>query len=72
MSRKIADQLESARSLVKTLDESQLTEQQKPSLAAVHDFIRKSQDAVRRGEFYQGLVLAQKANTIAASLAKTP
>lgn len=72
LNRKITDQLDSARFLVRTLDESQLTAEQKPSLVAVHDFIRKSEDAVRRGEFHQGLVLAQKANTIAASLAKTP
>jgi hypothetical protein len=72
LNRKINDQLDSARSILKTLDESQLREEQKPSLAAVHEFIRKSEEAVRRGEFYQGLVLAQKANTLAASLARTP
>ena len=34
--------------------------------------MKKSRDAVKRGEFHQGLVLAQKANTLAASLVKTP
>jgi len=72
LSRKITEELDSAQSLVESLNESHLTEQQKPNLAAVHDFIKKSRDAVKRGEFYQSLVLAQKANTLAASLVKTP
>ncbi|MCI0420824.1 MAG: hypothetical protein L0312_16615, partial [Acidobacteria bacterium] len=71
LNRKINEQLDSAQSLVESLNESHLTEQQKPNLAAVLDFMKKSRDAVKRGEFYQGLVLAQKANTLAASL-KTP
>lgn len=72
LSRKIHEQLDSAQSLVESLKESHLAEQQKPNLAAVLDFMKKSRDAVKRGEFYQGLVLAQKANTLAASLVKTP
>jgi hypothetical protein len=72
LSRKINEQLDSAQSLVESLNESHLTEQQRPNLAAVVDFMKKSRDAVKRGEFYQGLVLAQKANTLAASLVKTP
>jgi hypothetical protein len=72
LSRKINEQLDSAQSLVESLNESHLTEQQKPNLAAVLDFMKKSRDAVKRGEFYQGLVLAQKANTLAASLVKMP
>ena len=72
LSRKINEQLDSTQSLVESLSESQLTDQQRPNLAAVLDFMKKSRDAVKRGEFYQGLVLAQKANTLAASLVKTP
>jgi len=72
LSRRINEQLDSAQSLVESLNESHLSEQQKPNLAAVLDFMKKSRDAVKRGEFYQGLVLAQKANTLAASLVKTP
>jgi hypothetical protein len=70
--KKINDQLESARSVLRSIDESQLTEQEKPNLAAVVDFIKKSEDALKHGQFYQGLVLAQKANTLAASLARNP
>ena len=72
LSRRINEQLDSAQGLVESLNESHLAEQQKPNLAAVLDFMKKSRDAVRRGEFHQGLVLAQKANTLAASLVKTP
>jgi len=72
LQRKINEQLDSTQSLVESLNESHLTEQQRPNLAAVLDFMKKSRDAVKRGEFYQGLVLAQKANTLAASLVKTP
>jgi hypothetical protein len=72
LSRKINEQLDSAQSLVESLNEAHLTELQKPNLAAVTDFMKKSREAVKRGEFYQGLVLAQKANTLAASLVKTP
>lgn len=72
LSRRINEQLDSAQSLIESLNESHLTEQQKPNLAAVLDFMKKSRDAVKRGEFYQGLVLAQKANTLAASLVKAP
>lgn len=72
LSTKINEQLDSAQSLIESLNEAHLTEQQKPNLAAVTDFMKKSREAVKRGEFYQGLVLAQKANTLAASLVKTP
>ena len=72
LSRKINEQLDSAQSLVESLNEAHLSEQQKPNLAAVTDFMKKSREAVKRGEYYQGLVLAQKANTLAASLVKTP
>jgi len=72
LNRKISEQLDSAHSLVESLNESHLNDQQKPNLAAVLDFMKKSRDAVKRGEFYQGLVLAQKANTLAASLVKMP
>lgn len=72
LSRRINEQLDSAQSLVESLNELHLTEQQKPNLAAVHDFMKKSRDALKRGEFYQGLVLAQKAHTLAASLVKAP
>jgi hypothetical protein len=72
LGRKINEQLDSAQSLIESLNEAHLTEQQKPNLSAVLDFMKKSREAVKRGEFYQGLVLAQKANTLAASLVKTP
>ena len=72
LQKKISDLLDSARSYLRSLNESQLTEHQKPNFAAAHDFIRKSEEALKRGEFSQGLVLAQKANTLAASLAKAP
>jgi hypothetical protein len=66
--KKINDQLDSARSLIKSVNEAGLSEQQKINLEAIRDFIRKSEDAVTRDEFIQGLVLAEKANTLAASL----
>jgi hypothetical protein len=72
LQKKISDQLDSARSYLRSLNESQLTEHQKPNFAAAHDFIRKSEEALKRGEFSQGLVLAQKANTLAASLVRAP
>lgn len=68
--KKVTDQLDSARSLVKSVNEADLGDQQKINLEAIQDFIRKSEDAVTRGEFTQGLVLAEKANTLAASLAR--
>jgi hypothetical protein len=72
LAKKISEQLESARSLLKSVNESQLSEDRKPYFSAVQDFIKKSEDAVRRGEYYQGLVLAQKAKTLAASIASGP
>jgi hypothetical protein len=66
--KKINDQLDSARSLIKSVNGASLGEQQKINLEAIQDFIKKSEDAVTRGEFTQGLVLAEKANTLAASL----
>jgi hypothetical protein len=66
--KKINDQLDSARWLIKSVNEAGLGEQQKINLESIQDFIRKSEDAVTRGEFTQGLVLAEKANTLAASL----
>jgi hypothetical protein len=66
--KKINDQLDSARSLIKSVNEAGLGEQQKINLEAIQDFIRKSDDALTRGEFTQSLILAEKANTLAASL----
>jgi len=70
--RKIKDRLESAKSLVKSVNVSHLNEEQKTNLAAIHDFIKKSEDAMKRGEFVQSLVLAEKANTLAASISNLP
>ena len=70
--RKIKDRLESAKSLVKSVNMSHLNEEQKTNLAAIHDFIKKSEDAMKRGEFVQSLVLAEKANTLAASISNLP
>lgn len=72
LSRKINEQLDSAQELVDSLNESNLAEEQKPNFAAVLDFMKKSREAVKQGEFNQALVLAQKARTLAASLVKTP
>jgi hypothetical protein len=66
--KKINAQLDSARSLIKSLNEAALGEEQKINLEAIQDFIRRSEDSVTRGEFTQGLVLAEKANTLATSL----
>jgi len=70
--RKINDQLDSAKSLIKSVNESSLNENQRTNLAAIQDFIRKAEDAKKRGEFEQGLVLARKANTLAASIVNLP
>ena len=72
MVRKIKEQLKSAKIQVGSLDESQMPEELQTSLKAVYDFIRKAEDAVKRGEYYQGLVLAQKANTLASTIATKP
>jgi hypothetical protein len=70
MSRKISQQLDSARALVRGINTSRLTSEQKTNLAAIQDFFRKSDEAMKRGDYYQALMVAQKANTLAASLAK--
>jgi DNA-binding Lrp family transcriptional regulator len=45
--KKINDQLDSARSLIKSVNEADLGEQQKINLEAIQDFIKKSEEAVR-------------------------
>jgi predicted S18 family serine protease len=72
MVRKINEQLKSAKLRVRSLDEAQLPKELQTSLKAVYDFIQKAEDAVERGEYYQGLVLAQKANTLASTIATKP
>jgi hypothetical protein len=66
--KKIKDQLDSARALIKSVNPNGLGEEQKINLEAIQDFIKKSEECVTRGELTQGLVLAEKANTLAASL----
>jgi len=66
--KKINIQLDSARSLIKSLNEAVLGQEQKINLEAIQDFIRRAEESVTRGEFTQGLVLAEKANTLATSL----
>lgn len=72
MVRKINEQLKSAKIRVRSLDEAQMPKELQTSLKAVYDFIQKAEDAVKRGEYYQGLVLAQKANTLASTIATKP
>jgi hypothetical protein len=67
-SREIIDQLDSAKSKLRSIDETTLAETQKPNLAAIQDFIKKSEDLLKRGDYSQSLVLARKANTLASSL----
>jgi hypothetical protein len=66
--REIIDQLDSAKSKLRSIDETTLAENQKPNLAAIQDFIKKSEDLLKRGDYSQSLVLARKANTLASSL----
>ncbi|MEW5979458.1 MAG: hypothetical protein AB1898_26990 [Acidobacteriota bacterium] len=72
LTQRIRDQLSSARLLIRGVKESDLNQDQKTNLIAIQDFIKKAEDAISRGEFYQSLVLAQKANTLATSMPRTP
>ena len=66
--REIIDELDSAKFKLKSVDEANLGEAQKPNLMAARDFIKKSEDLMKRGDYSQSLVLAHKANTLASSL----
>ncbi|HVN79362.1 MAG TPA: hypothetical protein VMW38_10225 [Terriglobia bacterium] len=66
--REIIDELDSAKFKLKSVDEASLDEAQKPNLMAARDFIKKSEDLLKRGDYSQSLVLAHKANTLASSL----
>lgn len=70
MSRKISQELDAARALVRNIDASRLSSEQKTNLSAIQDFFRKSEEATHKGDYYQALVVAQKAHTLASSLAK--
>ncbi len=72
LNKKITDELDSARSRIRSINKNQLSNEQKTNLTAIQDFIRKSEDAMKRGEYYQSLVLAQKASTLAASIPTVP
>jgi len=66
--REIIDELDSAKFKLKSVDEANLSKAQKPNLMAARDFIKKSEDLLKRGDYSQSLVLAHKANTLASSL----
>ncbi len=66
--KKINGQLDSAKALIKSVNPASLGEEQKINLEAIQDFIKRSEESMTRGELTQGLVLAEKANTLAASL----
>jgi type IV secretory pathway VirB10-like protein len=70
--KEIVDELESAKYKLRSIDPAALGEVQKANLMAVQDFIKKSDDLMKRGDLDQSLVLAHKANTLAASLTRTP
>jgi hypothetical protein len=72
MMGEIREQLESARARMKSINKASLSDYQKANLAAVKDFVNKSEDSLKRGDFQQSLVLARKANTLAGSLQMTP
>lgn len=66
--REIIDELDSAKFKLKSVDEANLGGAQRPNLMAARDFIKKSEDLLKRGDYSQSLVLARKANTLASSL----
>jgi hypothetical protein len=74
MKSKINDQLDSADRMLKSINPSKLDSQQKANYEAIHDaildFITKSKDALDKEDYNQSLLMAQKANTLAASLVK--
>ena len=66
--REIIDELDSAKFKLRSVEEASLVEAQRPNLAAALDFIKKSEDLLKRGDYSQSLVLARKAKTLASSL----
>lgn len=68
----IREQLESARARMKSINGAILSDYQKANLATVQDFVKKSEESQKRGDYQQSLVLARKANTLAGSLFSEP
>jgi hypothetical protein len=71
---KTAQELKSAEGLLAILirqrDQSTLSLEQKTTISTIQDFMEKSKDASKRGDYYQAYAMAQKANILAASLEK--
>jgi hypothetical protein len=70
LKKKITQELESARNLLAGLKMKKLTPDQESYKATILDFIKKSKQALDRGDYLQSFAMAQKANTLALSLAK--
>jgi hypothetical protein len=56
--------------LIKRRHQSTLSLEQKTTISTIQDFMEKSKDASKRGDYYQAYAMAQKANILAASLEK--
>jgi hypothetical protein len=71
---KINSEINSARYLLDHVNKSRspntLSPEQNTTISTINDFLVKSDDARKRGDFYQAYAMAQKANILAASLAK--
>jgi len=71
---KINSEIISARYLLDHVNKSRspntLSSEQNTTISTINDFLVKSDDARKRGDFYQAYAMAQKANILAASLAK--
>lgn len=71
---KTDQELKSANDLLnnflKTRNVNALPPEQRTTVSTINNFIEKSKDAHKRGDYYQAFTMAQKANILAVSLAQ--
>jgi hypothetical protein len=70
LKQKIEQELKSARGLLERIKGRKLPNELNSYPATIADFIAKAEAAQQRGDFRQSLAMAEKANTLAKSLAK--
>ncbi len=69
---KTNQELKSAKDLLnhftKTRNSNALSPEQRTTVSTINNFMEKSKDAHKRGDYYQAFTMAQKANILAVSL----
>jgi hypothetical protein len=64
--------IEETQDLIRTINESQLSKEQRDTLNSIHSFLEKAQEAFSQDDMSMAVNLAEKAHTLTKEIVKNP